>query len=99
MRLHQQHLYLSLSGARAVFDPFGNDIQVSWTQRDGMIPHFDIQLANQDEEQVISVGMAVPREFPLNADYHDIVVVVPGYDARRPMIREAIKFMREVYWF
>ncbi len=43
---------------------------------------FDRQASAQHQKEIIGVIMAVPDEFPLNLDHHDVIVIVAGDNFR-----------------
>ena len=43
-----------------------------------MVVELDVQLAVDDQKQLVGVLKLVPNEFPLNFDEHDVAVVDGG---------------------
>src|SRR2546430_8215620 len=49
-----------------------NDEQLAGSKSHRPVAQFDVELAVDDEEEVVGVGMAVPHELALDADDHDV---------------------------
>src|SRR5688572_24395244 len=81
---------------RLVLDAPGHDDHLSRRERREAIAELDREVAGQDQEQFVAVGMAVPGELPLRLGDADLVAVVAGDDARVPMVREAGELLGKV---
>ncbi len=68
-----------LVGDGIVTNALGDDIQVAFTELDGMAIHFDSQVALQDEEQLVLLVMAVPGQRSSYLGDLDIGIVDLGH--------------------
>ena len=61
-RLDQEELDLAAAGDRAVLDALGDDVELAGAESDRAVAQLDVQLAVEDEKEIVGVGMAVPGE-------------------------------------
>jgi hypothetical protein len=59
-------------------------------------PQFNAHLAEDDQEQLICLSMAVPSEVTQNFDKSDLIAVIATDDPRIPMVGELAECLFEI---
>lgn len=73
---------------RAVLNSSRDDEQLTGTECDGAITHLNIELALDDQEEFVRVGVRVPDKLTGEFDHLDLVVIQSSDDLRRPVFGE-----------
>src|SRR5262245_26356810 len=81
-----------------MFSTAWDDEQLALPQVQRAVSELDLELALEDEEEVVGVRMAVPDELALDLDHLDLVVVHRRDDARREALVEERQLLREIDW-
>ncbi len=79
-----------------MFDTFGNDVHFAGLQQRRVVSHFDLQHTAQNKEEVIGVSVAVPHEFTLDFDDHEVMPVEQADGSWTPVFSERVQFRGEV---
>jgi hypothetical protein len=82
---------------RLVLDTAGNDEDLTGPQVDlRLIPQPDRQLAVDDQEDLVGVGMLVPHELALRLRHLEMPVVGLGDDPGRPVLTQLGQLLGKV---
>lgn len=84
---------------RAVLDTAGDDKQLAGAQGDGAITHLNIELALDNQEEFVGVGVRVPDKLAGEFDHLDLVVIQSSDDLRRPVFGELSELVAEINGF
>src|SRR6266545_5176308 len=74
----------------------GDDEQLTLVEHDRSVSQLDLELALQDEEEVVGLGVAVPDKLALRLDDHHLVVVQRRHRSRRPVVGEESELLAQV---
>ncbi|SHX75622.1 Uncharacterised protein [Mycobacteroides abscessus subsp. abscessus] len=81
---------------RAVLDTAGDDKQLAGAQGDGAITYLNIELALDNQEEFVGVGVRVPDKLAGEFDHLDLVVIQSSDDLRRPVFGELSELVAEI---
>jgi hypothetical protein len=73
-----------------------DDVEIARAKIDVVVSELNREIAAEDEEEVIGIGMGVPDELAFDLDQHDIVTVELLDDPGRPEIGEGLELLLEV---
>src|SRR5207244_3602194 len=73
-------------------------IEIAGTESHRLVAHLDIDVAGQDQEEIVGVVVFVPDEFAFHLRDHDIVFVEGGDGPRLPALGEGAQLFRKGYF-
>lgn len=91
----QQDCSLVLGGG-AVFDAFGDNEELAFSEIDDAVPEVHPEAPVEDEEELVFVLMGVPDEFAFDLDKLDVLPVEFADDTGVPVIGEEAELLAEV---
>ena len=74
-----------------------HDVDVARPEAGVTLRHLDGQRARQDVEQLVGVGVAVPRELAVDLDHADVVVVDDGDGQRLPRLVDRVEHRLQIH--
>ncbi len=80
----------------SMLDTLRNDVHFAGLQQSRVVSHFDLEHTTQNKEEVIGVSVAVPHEFALDFDDHEVMPVEQANGSWTPVFSERVQFRCEV---
>ena len=81
---------------RAMFDPFGDDAQLTRTKGYITLAHADGDAALENDEELVRVVVRMPDELTLDLDNHEIMTIELADDPWLPVTFEGSELRREI---
>lgn len=88
----EEHDGAFVFGDGLVLDAAGDDAELSFAERDHAVSKVQIELAGEDEEHLVFIGMVMPDVLALKLDELDVLAVELADDLGGPVVGEGGEF-------